>query len=554
MLSEDSKKRRRAEDVLIESEGFAWKVLNASLNGIYIYDVKLGQNVFINKQYTTITGYTFDELKTLNGLQFFEFFHPDDRQRVAGHMEKLARSGGETLEIEYRFKTRDQRWIWCLSRDSVFARNRDGSASQIIGTFLDITDRKRAERALKESDKLYRTIGETIPYGVWVADAGGYCTYVSPSFLEMVGMTMDQIQQFGWLHLLPPEDVGPTKKHWLHCVLTGEDFEHEHRLKSIDGFYRSVLAIGRPVRDEEGKIIKWVGLNLDITDRKRMENDLRESRAKLETALASMTDAVFISDAQGRLINSNDAFATFHRFRSKDECSKTLAEYPDFLDVFMADGEPVPLDQLAVHRALRGETVMNAEYFLRRKDTRETWVGSYSFGPIRDQDGVIVGSVVVGRDITDRKKSEEELRRLSHFPEENPNPVLRCTLDGVTLYANTSAQNWVATFGRQADRVLPEPVRVAMAKARGQNHAIETEITDPTGRTLSIFAVQPPGEDYVNLYGIDFTDRKRAEEALKRSNEELEQFACGFARPSGAVARGCRVPSAPSEPMRRPDR
>ncbi len=648
MLSEDSKKRRRAEDVLIESEGFAWKVLNASLNGIYIYDVKLGQNVFINKQYTTITGYTFDELKTLNGLQFFEFFHPDDRQRVAGHMEKLARSGGETLEIEYRFKTRDQRWIWCLSRDSVFARNRDGSASQIIGTFLDvterkqaeahlkkserryrklfqnhhavmllidpqtgdivnanpaacayygytleeitglkitdiniqpsdrirsemrsakskqcrqfffkhrladeqirdvevfsgpisiedrellysivhdITDRKRAERALKESDKLYRTIGETIPYGVWVADAGGYCTYVSPSFLEMVGMTMDQIQQFGWLHLLPPEDVGPTKKHWLHCVLTGEDFEHEHRFKSIDGFYRSVLAIGRPVRDEEGKIIKWVGLNLDITDRKRMENDLRESRAKLETALASMTDAVFISDAQGRLINSNDAFATFHRFRSKDECSKTLAEYPDFLDVFMADGEPVPLDQLAVHRALRGETVMNAEYFLRRKDTGETWVGSYSFGPIRDQDGVIVGSVVVGRDITDRKKSEEELRRLSHFPEENPNPVLRCTLDGVTLYANTSAQNWVATFGRQADRVLPEPVRVAMATARGQNHAIETEITDPTGRTLSIFAVQPPGEDYVNLYGIDFTDRKRAEEALKRSNEELEQFA-----------------------------
>lgn len=53
MLSDDSKKRRRAEDVLIESEGFAWKVLNASLNGIYIYDVKLGQNVFINKQYTT---------------------------------------------------------------------------------------------------------------------------------------------------------------------------------------------------------------------------------------------------------------------------------------------------------------------------------------------------------------------------------------------------------------------------------------------------------------------------------------------------------------------
>jgi PAS domain S-box-containing protein len=638
----------RPEDVLIESEGFAYKVLNASLNGIYIHDVTLGQNVFINKQYTTITGYTLDDLKNLDGTQFFELFHPDDRKRVAEHMEKLVGSAGETLEIEYRFKTRDQRWIWCLSRDSVFAHNPHDSVCQIIGTFLDITDRKRseaslkkseqryrklfqnhhavmllidpltgdiinanpaacayygytlkeinglkisdiniqtsnqirsemhlaksnqcrqfffkhrladgqirdvevfsgpiftqdrellysivhditerkrAERALRESEQLYRAIGETIPYGVWVTDASGYCTYASPSFLEMVGMTMDQIQKFGWLHLLPPEDVEPTKNHWLHCVRTGAEFEHEHRFKSSNGSYRSVLAIGRPVRDEGGNIIKWAGINLDIDNRKRMENDLRESRAKLETALASMTDAVFISDAEGRLINFNDAFASFHRFSDKDGCFKTFAEYPDILDVFTANGEPVPLDQWMVPRALRGEAVTNAEHFLRRKDTGETWVGSYSFGPIRDQDGAIVGSVVVGRDITVRKKFEEELRRLSHFPEENPNPVLRCTPDGETLYANTSARNWLATFGWQTDRVLPEPLRVTVVEAGKQNHTIETEISDPAGRTFSIFAIQPPGEDYINLYGIDLTDRKRAEKALKRSNAELEQFA-----------------------------
>ena len=641
-------KHTRSEDVLIASEGFAQKVLNASLNGIYIHDVKLGQNVFINNQYTTITGYTFDDLETLDGTQFFELFHPDDRQRVAEHLERVVNGSDDVVEVEYRFKTRDGRWIWCLSRDGVFDHNQDGSVSRIIGTFLDITERKqaearlkkserryrnlfqnhhavmllidplagdivnanpaacayygytldeitglkisninilssdqvcsemqlaksklrrqfffrhrladgqirdvevfsgpvfiddrellysivhditeskRAERALKESEQLYRTIGETIPYGVWVTDASGYCTYVSPSFLEMVGMTMDQIQQFGWLHLLPPEDVEPTKNHWLHCVQTGEAFEHEHRFKSIDGSYRSVLAIGRPVRDEEGNIINWAGLNLDITDRKKMENDLRESRAELEAALASMTDAVFISDAEGRFINFNHAFATFHRFRNKDECSKTLAEYPDILDVFMANGEPASLDQWAVPRALRGETVTNAEYTLRRKDTGETWVGSYSFSPIRDRNGEISGSVVVGRDITERKKSEQELRRLSHFPEENPNPVLRCTPEGVILYANAPARDWLSTFGWQADGVLPKPVRVAVDEARRQDHSIETEITNPAGRTFSIFAAQPPGEDYINLYAIDLTDRKRAEEALKQSNRELEQFA-----------------------------
>ncbi len=137
---------------------------------------------------------------------------------------------------------------------------------------------------------------------------------------------------------------------------------------------------------------------------------LQAGRAKLEAALASMTDAVFISDVQGRFIDFNDAFATFHKFRNKDECAKTFAEYPDILDVFMPDGTLAPLDMWAVPQALRGETVTNAEYTLRRKDTGETWVGSYSFGPIRDKDGAIAGSVVVGRDITALKRAEEELR------------------------------------------------------------------------------------------------------------------------------------------------
>ena len=145
-------------------------------------------------------------------------------------------------------------------------------------------------------------------------------------------------------------------------------------------------------------------------EREAAAEALQESRAKLEAALASMTDAVFISDAEGRFIDFNDAFATFHRFRNKDECAKTFAEYPDILDVFMADGTLAPLDMWAVPRALRGETATNAEYTLRRKDTGETWVGSYSFGPIRDKDGAIVGSVVVGRDITERKRAEEAIQ------------------------------------------------------------------------------------------------------------------------------------------------
>jgi PAS domain S-box-containing protein len=143
----------------------------------------------------------------------------------------------------------------------------------------------------------------------------------------------------------------------------------------------------------------------------RAEEELKQNRAKLEAALASMSDAVFISDAAGHFLDFNDAFATFHRFRNKAECARTFGAYPDFLEVFLPSGELAPLDMWAVPRALRGETVTSAEYTLRRKDTGESWVGSYSFSPIRDKDGTIVGAVVVGRDITDRKRAEEALLR-----------------------------------------------------------------------------------------------------------------------------------------------
>lgn len=154
-------------------------------------------------------------------------------------------------------------------------------------------------------------------------------------------------------------------------------------------------------------------LKNEVAERRRAEEEIRENQAKLQAALASMTDAVFISDAAGQLIEFNDAFVSFHRFRSKDECVRTFAEYSGLLDVFVTDGLLIPVDMWVVPRALRGETVANAEYTLRRKDTGETWVGSYSFSPIRDKDGVIVGSVVVARDVTEVKKATELLNRQS---------------------------------------------------------------------------------------------------------------------------------------------
>jgi PAS domain S-box len=166
--------------------------------------------------------------------------------------------------------------------------------------------------------------------------------------------------------------------------------------------------------EEHFRIIEWVAAQCAVVlERSKAEESLRESEAKLRSALHSMTDAVLIADSDGRTVEFNDAFASFHRFESKDECAKVLQAVPSILDVFQGDTqEPVPPGQLALQRALRGEQATNVMYNLRRRDTGESWMGSFSFSPILDATEAVVGSVVVARDVTEQMRAQRERQHL----------------------------------------------------------------------------------------------------------------------------------------------
>ena len=176
------------------------------------------------------------------------------------------------------------------------------------------------------------------------------------------------------------------------------------RLRDGELGARSGLAHGG---DEIGQLAQ--SLDESAAALEDRERALRAAKAKLDAALDSMSEAVFICDVDGRFVEFNESFATFHKFADKQECAQTFDAYPDILDVTFADGTPVLVSQWAVPRALRGETATNVEWGLRRKDTDETWFGSYNFAPLRGPDGAIVGAVVSGRDITDRKRTEAQL-------------------------------------------------------------------------------------------------------------------------------------------------
>jgi PAS domain S-box-containing protein len=213
-----------------------------------------------------------------------------------------------------------------------------------------------------------------------------------------------------FLSLIAPDEMKAVDQAVQESIRTEQPYSIEYTVNRQDGASLIIHSEGQVVKDKNGKVIKVYGINQDITERKKAEEALREIRAKLQVAFERLTEAIFIADAEGNIVDFNDEFVRYHRFKDKEECSRNIADCPKYLDVWLSDSTPAPVEQWAMARALRGEIGSNVEYRLRRKETGETWWGSYNFSPIKGQGGKIVGAVVAGRDITEQKKAEEALK------------------------------------------------------------------------------------------------------------------------------------------------
>jgi PAS domain S-box-containing protein len=152
----------------------------------------------------------------------------------------------------------------------------------------EVTGRLVIERALRDSERLYRAIGESIDYGVWISDAQGRNLYASDSFLRLCGITQAECSDFRWGAYLHPDDRDETIVAWQECVRAGSFWYREHRVSGVDGKYHFVLSQGVPIRDELGNVTSWAGINLDIERMKHTEQALREADRRKDEFLATL--------------------------------------------------------------------------------------------------------------------------------------------------------------------------------------------------------------------------------------------------------------------------
>ena len=247
--------------------------------------------------------------------------------------------------------------------------------------------------------------------GGWEWSAEGDVTRWSPYLFELFGLDQaDSPPSFSRASKLFSPASWPRLRNAIETTLaSGGGFEVEAEFARPDGGSGWVIVRGEAILDSQGRAVQLFGTVQDISWRKQTQQELSATRAMLDAALASMSDSVWLCDIEGRFVEVNEAFVRSHRFADKASCLKAFAADPLPLELSWPDGAPAEAAQWPVPRALRGEVGSSVEYTVKRKDGGERWTMSYSFGPVRDRAGQLIGAVVTGRDVTVLKQMQVSL-------------------------------------------------------------------------------------------------------------------------------------------------
>ncbi|MGC4116798.1 MAG: PAS domain S-box protein [Myxococcales bacterium] len=270
----------------------------------------------------------------------------------------------------------------------------------------EITERKRAEQAARQSEEQFRQLADAMPQLVWMTKPDGYHEYFNRHWYEYTGTTLETSHGELWAKVLHPDDYERTLKRWRHSLATGVDYEIEYRFRrASDGAYRWFLGRALPVRDSEGRIVRWFGTCTDIDDRKRVEAELALEKARLDVILKSLPVGVFIADASGRVLEVNERCRAIWAMRGPIE-----QNYGQYVGYRPGTRERYRAEDWALARALyKGETIVSEVIDIVRFDGTPGTVLNHA-APFRDPQGNITGAVVVVHDITDLKKAQDALR------------------------------------------------------------------------------------------------------------------------------------------------
>ena len=266
---------KRAEESLRESERRFRTFVDHATDAFFLFDDR-HVVLDVNRQACQSLGYTRDELvgKTAPDL---------DPDITPANIEEINRklNAGETVAFESRHRRKDGTVFPVEVRGKAFW---EGGRNFVVALARDMTEHKRAEEAMRESERRFRILAEALPHMVWTAQPDGATDYYNARTTEYTGLTTEQLRGWGWRSTIHPEDLPRCFELWTRSIATGEPYEIEFSVRRADGTFRWHLARALALSDDSGRITRWFGSCIDIDDQKRAQEALREAKEVAETA------------------------------------------------------------------------------------------------------------------------------------------------------------------------------------------------------------------------------------------------------------------------------
>jgi PAS domain S-box-containing protein len=514
--------RKRAEERLAEELGLLTAITDSAADAIFVSDGE-ERVTLMNPAAERIFGWSRQELTGRRLHDAIHDRHPDGRPYPAAEcpLSRVYATGEMLLGHEDVFFHKDgtQVPVSCSNAPLMI----EGRVAGSVLVAHDITERKRTEAALRDSEARYRTAGEVIRYGVWVCNPEGGVEFVSQIFLDLIGKRLDEVKPRGWLDRLPPEDLKPTLEAWHACVRTGSEWTWEHRVKGKDGVYRTILSLGRPVRDDRDRITSWVGFNLDISGRKEAEDALRESESRMRALLDASQDEILLVSIGGEVLAINKA------------AERRLARRTGGFDLVGAHLDRLlPRDQVEARMAIVRQVAATATLVHCDVPIRSRWF-EFWFYPVLEADRPVSEVAVYAREITAQKKSQADLGKLFQAVQQSPMSVVITDRDGKIEYVNPEFTK--VTGYTRAEAVGQNPRILKSGHTTPEQYA-ELWNAISTGGVwrgellnkkkngelfweLASIAPVKEGEKITNFVAVkeDITERREIEEQLRQSQK-----------------------------------
>lgn len=461
----DISERKKAQEILREKEDFILAISESTPDIIYVYDLELQKNIFLNKPPDEIFGFLSEDQYIYSSDVTEKYYHPEDISKISKHLKKCTQAkDDEIITVEFRAKKKNGDYVWFSVRDRVFKRNDKGKVCQILGIAQDITQQKENQ---EEKDTLFE-ISQLLLESTSIEEIYNQLPELLGERFHFPISTIDLVDEyqkefftvgcFGFSESINGLRI-PFKQSPAHQVIKSNKLVVEHNLENnYEQFYINktsqplhaytcapilnqgrVLGILSLADFHSRKDLSRVGKTLQLIAnqlsqeiaRKQAETTIAETQALLMAAIEQTPAGILIADIPDAKIR----FASSTALRIRGETPEPLTgisyeQHPKNWQTYTPNGELYPPEKSPLAKAiLNGETTQNEEVVIRRENGEYRWVLTNA-SPVFNSNGDMIAGMVVFTDITDRKTSEEALqeseRRISTLISNLPGMVYRC--------------------------------------------------------------------------------------------------------------------------------